>query len=617
MVFALTTPKTFSQEAKLDSLMQVYQSQEDDTSKVNTLKKLFDIQLYITPEKAKTLAIETIALSKKIGYEKGETIGHYNLGSYYYIIQKNDSSTFYNEKTIQLADKPFEITLKADAMNSLANIESRKGNYDTAIWMIDSLSSIYLDLKDYFKYGIALGNIATNYRNKGYFALAMDGYMKALKVLDTISKEPFRKADITRDIGKLNLNQGNSNASIKYFEEALRIYEESSDNLYMAYTLMDIGNAYKDIGDYEKAIHHYQKSISISEKNNYPDNTSNGYINLGISYREQGKYQLALFNLLKSLDNYDYDISSLNKIIALYQTGKTYTAIGETEKALSYLNRSITMAENTDAINELKFALEFRVEAYENSGQLGLALQDQKRYQTIKDSLFTIEKTKKIEELRTIYETEKKEAALALQKEEINTLNEKAKVDKLTKGLYAGGMVSFFTISGLLFFGFRQRMKKNRIEREKQEEIYKQEIEHKKKELASQTLHLVQKNTFLQELKENLDKIKRSPELFKVEFRRLTMLLKKQTAEDKDWEVFKSYFADVHDNFDNKLRALHEGITDKEIRLAAFLRMNLTTKEIAAMFNVIPTSILTSKYRLKKKLGLNKETDLTEFLNTL
>jgi len=178
-------------------------------------------------------------------------------------------------------------------------------------------------------------------------------------------------------------------------------------------------------------------------------------------------------------------------------------------------------------------------------------------------------------------------------------------------------MFTFLTVSGLLFFGFRQRMKKNRIAREKQEEIYKQQIAHKKKELASQTLHLVQKNTFIQELMENLENIKNSPEKFKMEFRRIVMLLKKENASDKDWEVFKTYFAEVHNDFDQKLMTLYTDISEKEIRLAAFLRMNLTTKEIAATLNVLPDSILKSKYRLKKKLGLGKEIDLTSFLNTL
>ena len=178
-------------------------------------------------------------------------------------------------------------------------------------------------------------------------------------------------------------------------------------------------------------------------------------------------------------------------------------------------------------------------------------------------------------------------------------------------------MASALALFGLSVFGYRQRIKKNRIAREKQEEIYKQEIAHKKKELASQTLHLVQKNTFLEELKENLENLKNSPDKFKMEFRRIVMLLKKEKASDKDWETFKTYFSEVHNDFDQKLKTLYADISEKEIRLAAFLRMNLTTKEIAATMNVLPDSILKSKYRLKKKLGLDKETDLTGFLNTL
>ena len=236
---------------------------------------------------------------------------------------------------------------------------------------------------------------------------------------------------------------------------------------------------------------------------------------------------------------------------------------------------------------------------------------------TLNDSIYGVNKVNKISELHSIYETEKKEAEIALQQEEIKTLNQEAEISNLTKSLYAGGMFTFITVSGLLFFGFKQRMKKNRIAREKQEEIYKQEIAFKKKELTSQTLHLVQKNTFIQELKENLERIKQSPELFKIEFRRLVMLLKKQSAEDKDWEVFKSYFSEVHNNFDNKIKSIASDISEKEIRLASFLRMNLSTKEIASMLNVLPESVLKSKYRLKKKLQLDKDTDLNTFLNTL
>jgi len=204
--------------------------------------------------------------------------------------------------------------------------------------------------------------------------------------------------------------------------------------------------------------------------------------------------------------------------------------------------------------------------AYAATGDYLNAYEYRLKHQQLSDSLLNVKNTEKLNELEIKYQTEKKEAALALQKEEIKTLNEKAKVDRLNKTLYAGGAIGGVLLSGLLFFGFRQRMKKNKIEREKQEEIYKQEIEFKKKELASQTLHLVQKNSFLTELKENLENLKNSPDKFKMEFKRLVMLLKKESSGDKDWEVFKSYFAEVHDNFDNKLKTVYADISEKEIR---------------------------------------------------
>ena len=297
--------------------------------------------------------------------------------------------------------------------------------------------------------------------------------------------------------------------------------------------------------------------------------------------------------------------------------GQTLIALEDYNQAIDYLEKAKVSAEKLQLINTQLEVNKQLSEAYEKKNNTAKALSHYKVYKTLNDNIYSSESQGRFSELQTIYETEKKEAEIALQDEEINTLNAKAKNDKLTKTLYAIGMVSFLITAGLLYFGFKQRIKKNKIAREKQEEIYKQEIEFKKKELASQTLHLVQKSTFIQELKENLEKIKQSPELFKVEFRRLVMLLKKQSAEDKDWEVFKSYFSEVHNNFDNKIKGIAKDITEKEIRLASFLRMNLSTKEIASMLNVLPDSVLKSKYRLKKKLLLDKEDDLTQFLNTL
>ena len=95
---------------------------------------------------------------------------------------------------------------------------------------------------------------------------------------------------------------------------------------------------------------------------------------------------------------------------------------------------------------------------------------------------------------------------------------------------------------------------------------------------------------------------------------KLLSMLRRQAGEDENWKVFKSYFSQVHNDFDQQLKAASEDLTENDILLASFLRMNLTTKEIASLLNVLPDSVLKPKYRLKKKLGLGKEQQLGAYL---
>ncbi|NHF60032.1 tetratricopeptide repeat protein [Flavobacteriaceae bacterium TP-CH-4] len=604
-------------EKRGDSLLSLYSTSEKIETRVTLLESLIDNYIYNDTEVAKSYIQELMTISQKSNYAEGVILGQLNLGYYYYTIEKMDSAYYHLNRTLEIAKEKNKKIGVVDALSNLSLVQGHKGQYEEAIRLMDSVAQLYLDKGDYLNYGVSINNSAAHYYDKGDYLKAMQGYRKALKILDTITREPYRKADILRNIGKLNTRQGNLDQALKYFELALETYLEIEDHVYAASTYSDIGAVHSDLDDEIRAIEFYKKGLEIGESSNNESVAIISLGNIGIAYKNLGNYDLAIENLKRCL-SYDRDeLSDINEVIYLYHLGNSFTYIKEYEIAESYLNEAIVLATKGEIGNELLNALDYRAYNFEQKGALGFALVDLKKSQIIRDSLFSLENAKQISELQTAYETEKKEAAIALQKEEINTLNEKAKVDTLTKGLYAGGMFSFVAVSGLLFFGFRQRIKKNRIAREKQEEIYKQEIEHKKKELASQTLHLVQKNTFIQELMDNLENIKNSPEKFKMEFRRIVMLLKKENASDKDWEVFKTYFAEVHNDFDQKLKTLYADISEKEIRLAAFLRMNLTTKEIAATLNVLPDSILKSKYRLKKKLGLDKEVDLTTFLNTL
>lgn len=297
--------------------------------------------------------------------------------------------------------------------------------------------------------------------------------------------------------------------------------------------------------------------------------------------------------------------------------GKTLYAAGRMQRAISELEKADGLFRAFGMTAEERTAKEYLAKAHERAGDFRSSLAYQKDFQALDKELFNERRTRQFDELQTIYETGQKEHALAIQEQTIARLNAEAKANRTTRLVYGLGMISIILVSVLTVVAYRQKMKKEALERQQQEARYQQEIAYKKKQLTSQTLHLVQKNAFIQELKEKLASIRASPDRFAVEYGRITSLLQHHSAEDESWEVFKAYFSEVHNDFDVHLKSMAPDITEYEVRLASFLRMNLTINEIASLLHVQPQSVMKSKYRLKKKLGLGKDVDLDGFLSTL
>ncbi len=612
-----------AQNAKLiDSLKTELASRtEDDSIKVSILTRLHEKLMFSKPEEAKAYAQQELEISKKINYERGIALANMHFADYYTNRSENDSSIHYYH-IAKTHFKNINSTRGVIFVNhSLAEIKRLTGNLDEAINLVKENLDVIIetekkgDLKTKF-IGAQHGMLVNIYIEKGSYKLALTEALKALKCFEEINHQP-RKADVLKQLGDIESGLGNHESSIKYFEQAIEIYKQFEEAMYLAYTHNSLGITYQNLSNYSEAKKHFSLAIEYAETVEDKLSLSNALHNLAEVNIIESNYVEAKELLERAKNIAKSENLNLGLVNALDGLSQVDYQNQRFLYALSNNQQAIEISESIGATPHLKDLYKYRSKILRRINQNVEAYQYLEAYQKINDSLFNAKKSQQIEELKTIYETEKKNAEIALQKEEIKTLNQNIEIGNLKKGLYAGGMFTFVAVSALLFFGFKQRIKKNQIEREKQEEIYKQEIEFKKKELASQTLHLVQKNTFIQELKDNLEKIKASPELFKIEFRRLVMLLKKESAEDKDWEVFKSYFTEVHNNFDLKLKEVYPEISEKEIRLASFLRMNLSTKEIASMLNVLPDSVLKSKYRLKKKLKLDKKTDLNHFLDAL
>ncbi|HUC82521.1 MAG TPA: triple tyrosine motif-containing protein, partial [Flavisolibacter sp.] len=142
------------------------------------------------------------------------------------------------------------------------------------------------------------------------------------------------------------------------------------------------------------------------------------------------------------------------------------------------------------------------------------------------------------------------------------------------------------------------------------------EIGHKNSELANSAMHLVQKREMLGKIRDDLHALikKIDNEQVSAEFKRVLKMLGDDTKIDDNWEHFAHHFDKVHTDFLIGLKSRFPTLTPSELKLCAYLRMNLSNKEIAQLVNISTRGVEIARYRLRKKLGLSKETNLFEFL---
>lgn len=156
----------------------------------------------------------------------------------------------------------------------------------------------------------------------------------------------------------------------------------------------------------------------------------------------------------------------------------------------------------------------------------------------------------------------------------------------------------------------------NRLENEKLEA----EVRHKNQELASATLHIVQKSEILSTIKEALEKVQQhattDPKLEK-EVSQIIKMLEQDARTDADWEQFSHHFDQVHSDFLKRLGEQHAHLSPNDFKLCAYLRLNLSSKEMAALMGISLRGVESSRYRLRKRLGLDTEANLTEYLMRL
>ncbi len=179
------------------------------------------------------------------------------------------------------------------------------------------------------------------------------------------------------------------------------------------------------------------------------------------------------------------------------------------------------------------------------------------------------------------------------------------KISNLQKLVLGGGLALSLLVVSIGFYGFRQKIKSNKLEKEKLDT----ELAFKKKELTTHAMHLAKKNEVLETVKQKAHELKIS-NTGDQGYQQLIQTINFDQQDDKNWRNFIHYFEQVHKDFSKTVKTKYPEITNNELRLMALLKMNLSSKEIANILNISIPGIKKARQRLRKKMQLSSTDSL-------
>lgn len=627
IIFLILSKFTFG-TTNIDSLKTALQTTTHDTLKVKTLIALWEATAYSNMDEAMHYSHEALNLSLKSNDTRGLAESYHRIAITFNNQGAYDSATFYYNKSIELAQELNDIAMEANVLNAMGIVYYSQGIYGKAILYAEEALRKLSEIGD--EEGIAqglslLGNI--NFYS-GNYQEALKYHIQSLKIMEKGDDEA-RLADGMVYLASTYQALDKPEKGLEYLRKASEIYKRINDQYYLAQAYNNIGFTYNKQGAKDSAKFYYELAIEQCKLSNNNGILNLAYMNMGNIYKAQEKYDLSLEYFNKSLQLGE---KHNDKVII----SETYNNIGilsalqgKYDEALLNFNIAKKVALEVGSKDNLQSIYRNMSEAYEDLHNFDSALTYYKLYSVVKDSMFNENKTQKIEEMEARFEHDKKEKAIALQQTEIELLSKDLEVQTVKRNGLLIGLICSILGGIYVIVSLRWKMKQNKLIREQERKLeeeklmiaqlerdnYEKELAYKKNELTTHALHMIQKNELLDTLKENIGKLEMEDhQSNSMGYRSLKRIINGSVQIDKDWENFNRHFEQVHHGFYSKLKEEHETLTSNDLRLSAMLRMNLSSKEVAAIMNVTPESVKKARYRLRKKLQLEEEADLHSFM---
>ncbi|MEI6695392.1 MAG: tetratricopeptide repeat protein [Bacteroidota bacterium] len=457
------------------------------------------------------------------------------------------------------------------------------------------------------------------YNNKARIAdingqrlMAIDWYLKAASI-HRQSKDTLSLGIVFDNIGTLHINLKNYNEALKYLRESEIYNGHQKNESYLNDTYGNLAMVYKKLKKSTEAFKYYHKCIVLSKKLGNDFQLARVYMNISNAFVEDKKYLEAEVYL----DSCKF-ICEKNNIevgLLLYKINK-----GQLNLEKGEIRKSLTLLQTAEkemagkSMPEIQSGLwEIMSTAYEKDKQYQRSLDYCKKFIALKDSISGGETNRYVFELQTRYESE--HSARQIEQLQQNIEKQKVRNGYVLMGL-GMSLIIIILLVVLLVIYRRSQQYKHKLAQEENEKL-QMFMDVKDQELASKALNMSKINQMVLDVSEQLKKV--LPGLTKEKTELLQQLLKdlESSLPTEAWKEFETRFEQVHKGFYDNLLNLYPELSPTELKVCGFLRLNLTTKDIALLTNRGIGTIEHSRSSIRRKMNLENDANLTSFLLSL
>lgn len=551
-----------------------------------------------------------------------------NFGVYYSLTAKHDSAKiFFNKAVLKSAKYPKN---KAGSLVNLSIAYRNSGDYKTSLDYQDDALKLYESI-DYEKgKAIVYGEMASNYAYMIENKTATKYLLKGIEILSRSTDKNDKKNLVVQKqkLANIYFKLENFKFAIDLYEECLPAMKEVKDlkNYYL--TLINYGDCLTYVKNNSKAKKVLMEAAKGLEDFHNAEFISLAYSKLGKIALHEKKYDLSSVYYKKAFDGIK-NTNSFRFMLIGAEYVQLLNQIGDFEKALGII-KLVENSPNRKTFNAEDQMFFYQVSAvtFKNTNIKDKGIEALEKAITIKDSLAEINKETTAQELQAKFQTEIQHKKNTSLKQKNELLSQKVNVQRRNYILIGSGIVVIcalgFAISRTYWLKHKlEKVKLREAEIEKmnllERNAYKkritedqqQIIQLREQELTSMTLQLANLQDQISSIIENessgtdskSNSVKSS----------LQQLIKQKDY----WKEFSIKFGQIHPDFNDKLLKRFPILTKNDINFCSLLKLNLSNKEIATLLQISHESVITKKYRIKKKINIQDDNEFQKIISEI